>query len=233
MKRSVCIVAFVVSAILAITSPALAGQKGSGSNIPMTAVFRDDCLTPWLGPECSGPLDRIGSDANGTWPFPYTNGVDEVLAVINTAGDFELDTNTNSGRIFRALYLDFGAPVPADPMPISPFPMLDFAFVDAYLSTHDGALPTMVFGTVRDVGLAVNFPGWSVRFGIPPWEANTSTVKATCVGPETPGSPCDTWEIEAAPTAVAKLLKVGRKGQTEDHGNFYMPFKVTVHKLTR
>jgi hypothetical protein len=32
---------------------------------------------------------------------------------------------------------------------------------------------------------------------------------------------------------VAKLLKVSGKGQTEDHGNFYMPFKLTVRTLAR
>jgi len=233
MKRRIAIIAWVWCGILAITTPVLAGQKGAGSNMPATATYRNDCLTVWLGGACSEPLDRIGSDANGTWPFPYTHGVDGVAATINAAGEFQLDTNTDSGRLYRALYLDFGAPVPDDPMPVSPFPMLDFGFVDAYLSTAGGALTTMLAGAARDVGLMVNFPGWSVRFGIAPWDEGTTPVRVTCVGPEAPGSPCDTWELEAFPTAVAKLLKVSRKGQTEDYGNFYMPFKLTVHRLTR
>jgi hypothetical protein len=42
---------------------------------------------------CSGPQDRIGSDHNGVWRFAYTDGVDAVRAVINAAGNFELDTD--------------------------------------------------------------------------------------------------------------------------------------------
>ena len=84
---------------------------------------------------------------------------------------------------------------------------------DAYLSTQDGAPPTMRSDTVRDVGLAVNFPGWSVRFGMPPWDEGTTPVRATCVGPETPDSPCDTWELEAAGCGeVAQGVRQGPNG---------------------
>jgi hypothetical protein len=65
---------------------------------------------------CSRPQDRIGSDHNGVWRFAYADAVDAVRAVINAAGNFELDTNTNAGRIYRALYVDFGDPVPATPL---------------------------------------------------------------------------------------------------------------------
>lgn len=79
----------------------------------------------------------------------------------------------------------------------------------------------------------MNFPYWSIHFGFSLSETDTDTVEVTCVGPPSSGSPCDTWEIEAVRETKAKLLLVSRKGQTEDYGNFYMPFKLTLHELTR
>ncbi len=231
MTRNVLIIAFGVSALLMLASPTLAGQKASTVSTPMTVTFRDDCFT-WVSASvpCRGSSwDRIGSDSNGTWPFPYENRIDGVAAAMTAGGDFELDTNTSAGRTYRTLFIDFGLPVPADPLPGSPFPMFTYAYVDAYLTTYGGSLHTMISGEPpRAIGLMVNFPGWSLRFGIPPWDAGTSLVQVTCVGPAIPGSPCATWEIEGSPTTVGKLLKVSRKGQTEEFGNFYMPFQFTI-----
>jgi hypothetical protein len=229
MKRSILIFASVLYAILAIASPGLAGQKGS--TIPTEATFRNNCQ---LASDCDPalPYDRIGSDRMVPYPYTYLNGSDEVKVVIDSSGEFILDTNTNSGRIYRSLYVDISDPVsPGQPFP--PAFALGYGWVDAYVVTQAGGLSAMVSGSSHFAGLAVNFPGWSLRFGLPPGEQDTSLVQVTCVGPAPSGSPCDTWELEAAPTAVAKLLSVSSKGQTKDYGNFYMPFKVTVHKLTR
>ena len=225
MKKTAFIVALVLCAILAMGSTAIAGQKGPTST-PMTASFRDKF--PGSSNYVSPP-DRIGSDGQGM----YVDGVTHVKAIIDYLTDFDLDTNTGGGSNIRYLYLDFGAPcIPnSNPLcktpPSAPFPS---ATVDAYLSTYHGALTTMVYGDSHSVGLAVNFPGWFIRFGIPPWETETTTVQVRCVGPQT--GTCDTWEIEASPTDVGKLLKVSKRGM-EDNGSFYMPFKLTVQKLPK
>jgi hypothetical protein len=238
MARRIGSIAGVVCVFLIIAGPTLAGQKGSGSSIPVTATFRNNCFWQgWEGFEfpCVEPPDRIGSDPNGDWPFPYTNGVNEVRAIIDAAGEFVLDTNTNTGRINRSLYVDFRA---SDP-PEAGLPhhknweALGYGWVDAYVITAGGGFTAMRYGdAARWVGLAVNFPYWSVHFGYLPSETDTDRVRVTCVGPAGPGKPCELWDIEALADTTAKLLLVSRKGQTEDYGNYFMPFKVTVRRLT-
>ncbi len=237
MTQRFRIVAWVLCVILAIASLALAGQKGSGSTTPLTATFRNNCFWQgWEGFEfpCVEPPDRIGSDPNGVWPFPYTNGVGEVKVIIDAAGEFVLDTNTNTGRISRSLYVDFRASdPPGEGLPDHPsWELLGYAWVDAYMITAGGAFTTMRPGDTRPVGLAVHFPYWSVHFGYLSSEEDTDKVQVTCMS-ATPAGQCDTWEIEAFPDTTAKLLLVSRKGQTEDYGNYFMPFKLTVSRLTQ
>ncbi len=237
MIRRVAIIGWILGMILAPTTLTLAGQKGSGSSISVTAEFRNNCFWQgWVGFEfrCDTgiPPDRIGSDPTGVRPFPYTNGVEGVKAIIDATGEFVLDTNTNTGRIHRSLYVDFRASDPAEAgLPDHPnWELLGYAWVDAYMITAGGALTTMRPGETRFVGLAVNFPSWSVQFGYLPSEIDTVPVQVTCIAP---GSPCTAWEIEVSPKTTAKLLLVSSKGQTEDYGNYFMPFKLTVHTLPR
>ena len=236
MIQRICLFAWVLCGILVVTSPVLAGQKGAGSTTPTTATFRNNCF--WQGwPQefpCIGSPDRIGSDPNGEWPFPYTNGVGEVKVILDAAGEFVLDTNTNTGRISRSLYVDVRDAVSGDGPPDHPNWAVGYGWVDAYVITTGGAFSAMHSGESRVVGLAVHFPYWSIHFRYLPAETDTDPVQVTCVGAISSDSPCDTWDIEAVPPYTkAKLLLVSRKGQTEDYGNFYMPFKVTVRKLTQ
>ena len=237
MIRRIGIIAFILGMILATTTLALAGQKGSGISIPTTAAFRNNCFwQDWVGFEfeCIGPPDRIGSDPNGG-SFAYTNGVGEVKVIIDAAGEFVLDTNTNTGRINRSLYVDFRASDPPEAGPPHHDNWtLGYGWVDAYVITAGGAFSAMRYGDdARWVGLAVNFPYWSIHFRYLPSETDTDQVQVTCVGAPAPGSPCDTWEIDAFPNTRAKLLLVSRKGQTEDYGDFFMPFKLRVSALPR
>jgi hypothetical protein len=238
MIQRICIFAWVLCVILVVTSPVLAGQKGAGSTTPTTATFRNNCFWPEEGFLCSGPPDRIGSDHIVPFPYTYINGVEEVKAIIDAAGEFVLDTNTNTGRIHRSLYVDVRDAVPPGKGPPDHpnWELLGYGWVDAYVITREGAFTGMRYGDApRSVGLAVNFPYWSLHFGFSSSEeTDTDKVQVTCMGSLSSDSPCDTWEIEAVPPATrAKLLLVSRKGQTEDYGNFYMPFKLTVRKLTQ
>ncbi len=242
MIRRVGIIAWILGMILATTTLTLAGQKGSGSSIPVTAEFRNNCFWQgWVGFEflCDTgiPPDRIGSDPTGVSPFAYTNGVEAVKVIIDAAGEFVLDTNTNTGRIHRSLYVDFRVSDPSDAgLPDHPnWELLGYAWVDAYMITAGGGFNAMHYGDPpKSVGLAVNFPSWSVHFRYLPSESEMDTVpvQVTCIG-TTPGSPCDTWEIEAFSNTTAKLLLVSSKGQTKDYGNYFMPFKLTVYTLPR
>ena len=166
-------------------------------------------------------------------PYTYVNGVEEVKAIIDDAGAFVLDTNMNTGRIHRSLYVDVRDAVSGDGPPDHPNWTLGYGWVDAYVITTEGALSAMRVDDSRPVGLAVNFPYWSLHFRFAPAETDTDPVQVTCVGAPASGSSCDTWDIEAVPETRAKLLLVSRKGQTEDYGNFFMPFKLTVRALPR
>jgi hypothetical protein len=81
----------------------------------------------------------------------------------------------------------------------------------------------MAVGSSKRTRLAVNFPGWFIRFD-PLQYPSTSNVLVRRLSEMT-------WELEAAPTDIGKLLQVstvrGRMVLT-DHGDFFLPFKLTV-----
>ena len=204
MQKSYRVVALGLCGILAIGSVAIAGQKG-GADTSTPATFLDD------------PLDRIRSDGHAT----YVNGMDDVKAIIDRAGDFDLDTNMGGGPTLRRPYLDFGAPASAGASP----PFVSDT-VGAYLSTGGGALTQMAVGDSAHARLNVNFSavglGWFIRFD-PTQYQGTSTVLVSRVS-------ADTWVILAAPTDIGKLHGYSTKGKmvSLDHGNFFLPFLLTV-----
>jgi hypothetical protein len=178
------------------------------TGIPVTATFRD------------APGDQIASDGRG----PYVNGVENVKAILDGRGDFDLDTSVGGLKPIRALSLDFGQPA-SPPLPGCSPPFATPTLVDVYLSTGVGGLPAMAVGSSVASSLAVHFgfggTGWFVEFGMVP---GTSTVTVTHVT-------SNTWTIEAASTAIAELQKATTtKGKivTTDCGTFLMPFEVTV-----
>jgi len=143
--------------------------------------------------------------------------LDFVKAIIDGIGDFDLDTDAG-GQPIRKLHLDFGAPTSATSDP--PFAS---GFVDAYFATKGRGMLDMAVPSSKRMGLAVNFPDWFIRFD-PTQYDDTSNVLVTRIS-------ADTWEIEAAPSDIGKLLRVQTvRGKTvlTDHGNFFLPFKLTV-----
>jgi hypothetical protein len=185
------------------TRPAAAAKPTS---VPAIATFRD------------GPGDRIASDGRGA----YIDGIDRVAAYIDNRGDFDMDMSpAGAGAPIRRINLDFQAPASADVTP--PF---QSGLDDAFMSTGAGGLPQMTVGTSIRSKLGVNFSlaglGWFIRFS-PTDYPDTSNVLVTRTA-------SDRWDIEAAPTDIAKLLSYVPKGKLvlTDRGNFFLPFKVTV-----
>jgi hypothetical protein len=177
--------------------------------IPVTATFQD-----------SG--DRIGSDGLG----PYIEGVDDVHAVIDARGDFDMDTDWYGGTrkvVERLLYLDFTSPASQYFNP----PFL-YGYDSAFMSTGVGDLPLMEIGLPVPSNLAVNFATagrcWFIRFNPEKYPGSTKVLITRLSE--------DTWEIEARLTDIAQLLSYSGKGKLvlTNEGYFYMPFKVIVKK---
>lgn len=86
----------------------------------------------------------------------------------------------------------------------------------------------MAIGSSTRSKLAVNFDasgkGWFIRFS-PNEYPDTSSVLVSRVS-------VDAWEIEAAPTDIAKLLSYSTRGKLvlTDEGNFFMPLRVVVKR---
>ncbi len=174
------------------------------TGIPVTATFRD----------ASG--DQIASDGRG----PYVNGVDNVKAILDGRGDFDLDTSVGGLKPIRLLSLDFSQLASSPPPGCNP-PIATPTLVDVYFSTGVGGLPGLTVGQSVASTLAVHFAGWFLKFDP---SLGTSTVTVTHAS-------TNTWTIEAASNAIALLQKVTQtKGKIvlTPCGTFTMPFEVTV-----
>jgi len=187
-------------------------RGGPSSQIAMIADFRDDGVLP----------DRIKSDGLGS----YVHGLDQVKAILDATGNFDLDTVV-SKPVIRKLFLDFAAVASCPEAGCwAPF---ESGLEDAYMSTGGGGLPNMAVGASIRSKLQVTFASgvgtqWFLRFD-PGQYPETSNVLVTRTA-------SDTWEIQAAPTDVAKLLSAPTKGRLvlTDRGNYFMPFKIVVRK---
>lgn len=201
MKRA-CLLLFVTLLTLAGLDLSARGSKNP-SQTSMVATFRSDVTIP----------DRIGSDGAGS----YTDGLQNVKAIIDGVGDFDLDTSA-SGAGTRTVFLDFSMPASTGANP--PFTT---GYMDVYLSTGGGGLPQIAVGFSKSMNIRVNLPGYFLDFN-PNTYPDTANVLVTRTA-------SDTWTIEAASTGIAKLQLVTTvRGKTvlTDEGNFFMPFKLTV-----
>lgn len=201
-KKRFLLIAFAF-VVLLVSLTALSSAAKKPSQFPMIATFGDDLAY------------RIRSDGLG----PYIHKVDDVKAIIDALGDFDLDMNMAGGPAFRLLLLDFSDPASSNYNP----PFISET-VDAYFATQDGGLMEMDVNSSKYMRLAVNFAGYFIRFN-PNTYPDTTNIKVTRTSE-------NSWEIEAtAPTDIGKLLKVKTvKGKLvlTDCGNFYLPFKVTI-----
>lgn len=204
--RALCMLAaFGILAALSLTNvnPNVSASTGTSTS----ATFRDDMTIP----------DRIRSDGGGA----YVNGQQNIKAIIDGVGDFDLDTS-NAGHGTRTLFIDFTSPASTTATP--PF---STANVDVYFSTGGGGLPQMAVGDAKMMHVQIILPGnYFLEFN-PNAQPGSSSVMVTRIS-------STTWTIEASATSTAELLKnTTSHGKTTvtSEGFFYMPFKITVQEL--
>lgn len=197
---------FGILAALSLTFVSSHASAGTGTST--SATFRDNTNLP----------DRIRSDGTG----PYVNGQQNVKAIIDGVGDFDLDTS-NSGRGgTRTLFVDFTSPASTGATP--PF---SSANVDVYFSTGGGGLLQMAVGTAKMMNVQIILPGsYFLEFN-PNAHPGSSSVIVTRTS-------STTWTIEASATSTAQLIQsTTSHGKTTvtSEGFFYMPFQITVQQL--
>lgn len=186
-----------------------AARKPSGT--PLTAVFRDA-----LG-------DGVTSDARIRPGDPtYSDGVDDVEAVILTNGNFKVSAKSPSSR---KLCIDFRTQ--------SPPPELGQLECDnGYQSSSSpdvaGGLPALAVGQSMTSGSQVTWVmagfNWFLRFG---GDCSGNVVPANRVS--ITRLDASTWTVES-PSGSAILCKLPVKGQpaTTFVGTFSMPFQLRL-----
>jgi hypothetical protein len=223
MKKSVTIFAAIVIC-LGISINALAQKKTS---VPVTSTIGDaDIMT--------GPYN-IGSDGNGV----YVNNMDSVVSIINTGGDYALDTKTSP---VRRIFISFDNPVnPASPQNAAPFSSgwLPAQFQPKCAVISNVYIQNLQLNETKTCdffAVSINFNGTTYSLRADPQNyPGTERVQWTCTGLNA-GGKCNAWEM--APSAVhdgerkiaMQLLKPATRGPWIDQplGLYYMSFKVTV-----
>ena len=195
--------------ILAVFSLSFVSSHPSASTGTSTsAAFRDDTNLP----------DRLRSDGAG----PYVNGQQNVKAIIDGVGDFDLDTSSSGRGSTRTLFIDFTSPASTGATP--PF---SSANVDVYFSTGGGGLLQMAVGSAKMMHVQIILPGYYFLEFNPSAQPGSSSVLVTRTS-------VSTWTIEASATSTAELIENttshGKTTQTNE-GFFYMPFKITIQQL--
>ena len=180
----------------------------AANSTSMTASFRDD--------SSATVPDAITSDGGGA----YVNGQQNIKAIIDGSGNFDLDTSTNGPRNVRTVCLNFSYPASSGATP--PFTS---DCVDVYLSTGGNTgLLQMSVGTSEAKHLQIDFPGYFLDF-------NSNAQPGSSMVTVTRNSQT-TWTIEADyPNAIAQLSKISTvNGKTVfiNEGLFNMPFAITV-----
>ncbi|HET9400334.1 MAG TPA: hypothetical protein VFO34_05240 [Candidatus Acidoferrales bacterium] len=204
--RALCMLsAFGILAAVSLTC--VNSHVSASTGISTSATFRDDTTIP----------DRIRSDGAG----PYVNGQQDIKAIIDGVGDFDLDTS-NAPHGTRTLFIDFTSPASTSATP--PFTS---ANVDVYFSTGGGGLPQMAVGDAKTMHVQIILPGGYFLEFNPNAQPGSSSVLVTRTS-------SNTWTIEASATSTAQLIQTttshGKTTVTND-GFFYMPFKITVQQL--
>lgn len=195
-------------------------------------------------PATSAVLDFIGvplniqSDGMGNYPNSAT-----VQSVVQTAGDWILDTQPFNGSATRSVLVDFGDPVagtgPNSGAPIPPFVIptsVHGRFIaKCHSAGYDVNMLNMTPGVPTEcpLNLAFESEGKSYRIvmnyvGYP----DTDPVTITC---DAAAGQCKEWTITpyqsaASGKSVGKLLKVATKPRESDQdlGSFRFSFRIKV-----
>jgi hypothetical protein len=195
-------------------------DKPQYSTKPATALFRDNFL---------GEVpDRIGSDGYGI----YVDKVDRVSCWVDAYGIFFLKTWTSGSK--RKLFIDFANPVTEaeDPKNYGQETPFLSGYFNGYVQNYDVNvnLWDMDIGKSNPTNFRVIIEaGWTVRFN-PEERPGTTRILVTRIS-------SDSWVFETVKDEelttgdIGKLYKietVNKKTVWYDHGNFHLPFKVTV-----
>jgi hypothetical protein len=173
-----------------------------------------------------GTLYAMHSDGLG----PYVDGTQNVKAIIDCSGDFDLDTSASASQsVYRHVWVDLTGCVPG----FTCTPPYQAAFEDVYFSTGNCGpagcnLLGLQPGQSEQVAVHVG-AGYTLTFN-PKEYAETSTV--TVIRTQSGG-----WTIQALPDSItgaypiAKLVqRVGNGPKTTyiDHGDYYVTFQINV-----
>lgn len=185
-----------------------------------TALFRDDFFA-------QDELDRIGSDGLGV----YVDKVDNVSCYVDAYGIFKLDTS----GLKRKLYIDFTNPVTEaeDTKNYGKEAPFQYGYFGGYVQNYDKSvnLWNMPISSSMPTNLRVIIEGgWTVRFN-PDERPGTTRVLVTRLS-------SNSWEFETVKNEMLTTGDIGKLYQIVtvdkrttvwyDHGNFHLPFKLTV-----
>jgi len=235
MRKTFLVITIVALGIGLTLGSGTFAQKTLKKAVPVTSTI--DGTGPL--PDATVFSYRIQSDLLG----PYRNGVDSVVSVLQTGGDWQLDTLASP---IRSVLLDFRDPVPnsnSSP-PFSTGQVRAKVETKSYLLYGNGKVSGMTglnSTLITPLIVRFDFSGNTYRVlmnsGTYP-ETNYALV--TCTGVVDPNnsdtSQCNQWRIEPSVTQpdgqrknIAKLVRFyTSKGKTieEDHGDFYLSFAI-------
>jgi len=236
MKNSLSMT--ILTVVLCITSGSGAlAQKTLKKSVPVTSTI-----------EGSGALEdptvfnyRIQSDLLGV----YQNGVDSVVSVLQTGGDWQLDALASP---IRSVLLDFRDPVASSNAtpPFSTAQTRAKVETKSYLLYGNGKVSGMTgLNSTLITPLIVRFDFGGNTYRV--WMNSgtypqTNYALVTCTGVVDPNNPstsqCNQWRIEPSVTQpdgqrknIVKLVRFYiSRGKTieEDHGDFYMAFSIGI-----
>lgn len=223
--------------ILALGFSLASGAAAPNKAVPVTTTIDGD--GPFADPTIFNY--RIQSDLIG----PYHNGVDSVVSVLQSGGDWQMEGLSSTTR---SVMLDFRDPVPNS----NPSPPFSLGQVPAKVETKSyllygsgkvkgmkGLDSTLVTPLLLRFDLNGNsYRIWMNSLNYPA----TNYALVACTGIVDPNNPatsqCNQWRIEPAVSQpdgqrknIAKLVRFyTSKGKTieENHGDFYLSFSIGV-----
>jgi len=179
------------------------------------------------------PIDRIGSDLQG----PYVDNVDRVECRVDALGIFYLSTSQGTGKpgLTRKLFIDFKKPVTEaeDPENYGKDTPFLSGYFSGYVQNYDKSIN--LWAMQIDEIKATNFrviiygEGWTVRFN-PEEREGTTRIRVTRISEDS--WVFDTLKDDALGTGdigkLYQIVTVNKQKVWIDHGNFHLPFMVTV-----
>jgi hypothetical protein len=191
----------------------------------------------------SGPTDALRSDgfvAPG-YAADYANGLENVLAILQTSGNFRFFTQNDTAQpASRAVCFDFGA----QSVPFQSAQCVNVGQPMHAYATGDVAIQALRYGqSVRKL-TRFTWDDGSIRYRIGygtdmdfDGVQDSPSVRVTCLAPADASQPCTTWVLAPETDGTAALfrfvLTTGKRGAVvegpaEFIGAYTMPFVQTL-----